>query len=172
MVKNQLQSMEKKLTNTLGLIVMLLWVSCKSDSVKTKNDTIEADTAHQITFKTDFKSNLTFTAMKYVDSLNNVKGQVLPVFLYDANFDYRDSFLLTGGAWHAELYSLRIEIFKKVDRKDVLSQIVNDNYFRTQFDKKNIRRNSGRFDMISNYDLAKLRLLEINSKIDTLSKLQ
>lgn len=108
----------------------------------------------------------------YADSLNHSEIQSLPKFLMDVDFDYRDTFLLTGGTFISEHYSLRIEIFKNVNRKDLLDFIARDTYFIDQFKKLHRNGTVRRFDGFSNADLARIRLLEINTGKDSLSVLQ
>lgn len=136
-------------------------MSKSGDSLRT------ADSSVGVVLANDIDQLLRDKASSFSDSLNHASVDKLPAFLYDPDFDYRDTFLLTAGTFRSEQRSLRIEIFKKVDRRDILEVILNDQFLVNQFKSK-----TRRFDIYSNADLARLRLMEIDLKIDTLSKLQ
>lgn len=132
----------------------------RSDINMSRNDTI------------DIKSIYINEFHIYADSINFLKNSDnLPYFLFNIDFDYQDTFYLTQGLFNGEDYSSkRIEIFKYVNNLIALDRIIAEDYFKEQF--KKVNRPSRRFDVVSNYNLANLRRLEVTTGIDTLSQLQ
>ena len=146
----------------LFLLSSILAIGCtreyKSQEVGSEKDSTgykfvydhAADTAYDYTM---FKQSI---IKDYVDSLNSFKrGAALPNFLMDVNLDVNSKI----NDWYNSNYvSLREEIFKHVDNVDLLKEIVNNPYFRHQFDNIEKRRPKVPSDDVSTYVLAKDRL--------------
>lgn len=156
------------------ILAIIVMSACNpTDNKKENNFVSDIYTEDSLRLEpTNFDRMLHDKAMIYADSMNNSDIKSLPKFLYDEDFDYRDTFLLTGGTFHAEHYSLRIEIFKNVSKKDVLEYIANDSFFVNQFTENRKTKPTKRFNLRSNSDIARLRLWEINNSKDTLNVFQ
>jgi len=171
MVRRPLWRMEEKFQGisnymqkylVIIICVLLIIVGCDrtSKETETSNDESALKVYADSTYTYDqFKESIT-TA--YVDSLNAFrKGTKLPSFLMNANFDV-DSKI---NSWpNSNFVSAREEIFRKVKNPDVLIEIVENPYFKTQFEGIEKKRSKIPSDEVSNYTLAKERLQELGKQ--------
>ncbi|OJJ16051.1 hypothetical protein BKI52_35365 [marine bacterium AO1-C] len=105
--------------------------------------------------------------MRYFDSLVILSNEGIPKLLYNSELDL-DSQYFFWKASTSEFLSLRLELFKLMKDKEVLRKIVQSTYFRNQFQK--LKRNKIPSDSLSNTQIAKMRLEELESNKDILSQ--
>lgn len=109
---------------------------------------------------------------KWSDTLNLSNPNNLPDFLFDVNFDTRDTFILSAGTYKAEYYSLRIEMFKHLTNRDVLVAIATNKSLNDTLLMRSGVEGVNRFSGLTNGHLARMRLLEIDSGVAKLVELQ
>ncbi|UKN01427.1 hypothetical protein K6119_17010 [Paracrocinitomix mangrovi] len=150
-------------------VILLLFVSCRGSQTKTRliseenfEDSLNVDVSNN-------EENILKFTKPFVDSLNkHVEGN-LPYFLYDKNFDLRDSIIYNFYSAKDQFYSLRVEIFKRVNNLKVLNKIANEQTLSNKSCYKEIHEVPS--DQYSNSELAELRLKEMNSGDDLLLQL-
>jgi hypothetical protein len=165
MIKNK-TTMIKRIIFLLTYCVLFQYCSNEKKDQETKTDSLfQVPTSKYFSIEKYVNENI----QSYVDSLNNYSSEKkLPYFLYDINFDYRDT-LLNG--WNQQTFiSRRLETFKRVNNKLLLNKIIEDPNLRKPL-KEFKDKVSLPSDIVSNHDLAKMRLIEIENHSDTLSRI-
>lgn len=149
----------------LYIFWFLFFLGCKNEKYSSEHEEIELskqDTINLINPRLhyDYDDFVKSNIQVYIDSMNSYKkGDKIPKFLFNADFDFESKL----NDWpNSNFVSAREEIFKKVDNVEILNEIINNSFFKTQFKSIGNGRPKIWSDTTSNYQLARVRLRILN----------